>query len=336
MKKILLIMTGGTICSFRDSTGHNAADVGKAAPLLIDVLRESESPMKDVEFEIISPLDTLSENMSVEKWNILLDAIRKVRLSDYSGIIITHGTDTLHMTSPLIAEVMEGSLIPVGLVAAQKPLWDEDSNGGENFIRTVEYIAEINRNPDGYAASERTFVIYRNSDGICKLHKASELERCGNFSEDFYSRNMKNLQKILEENSQADRMIPEETVTDISDRREPKLYHMSALKSTVMMIDPYVGIDYDTFDISRVKHILQLTYHSGTADSEKLPAFIKKCTAAGVDFYLAPVPRDYRYCSTFGLISAGAKPISDITPWAAYAKLLVEDAVDLPQEHTLG
>ena len=85
-----------------------------------------------------------------------------------------------------------------------------------------------------------------------------------------------------------------------------------------------------------MKHILQLTYHSGTADSEKLPAFIKKCTAAGVDFYLAPVPRDYRYCSTFGLISAGAKPISDITPWAAYAKLLVEDAVDLTQGHTLG
>ena len=324
MKRILLIMTGGTICSFQDSTGHNAADVGKAAPLLIDVLRKSESPMKDAEFDIISPLDTLSENMSIDKWNVLLDAMRQVKLSDYAGIVMTHGTDTLHMTAPLIAEVMNGSAIPIGLVSSQKPLWEEGANGGDNFIKTVEYIDALSRNvglPEEY---DRVFVIYRNSDGVSRIHTASELERCGNFSEDFYSRNMKNTEDVLGKLVNSADMNIGSSDTDWG---EPMLYRMAPLKNTVMMIDPYVGIDYDNFDISRVKHILQLTYHSGTADSEKLPEFIRKCTAAGVDFYLAPVPHDYRYCSTFGLINSGAKPIMDITPWAAYAELLVKDAL---------
>ncbi len=326
MKRILLIMTGGTICSFRDSTGHNAADVGKAAPLLIDVLRESDSPMKDAEFDIISPLDTLSENMSIDKWNILLDAIRQVKLSDYAGIVITHGTDTLHMTAPLIAEVMNGTTIPIGLVASQKPLWEEGANGGENFIKTVEYIYALGRCENLQEGYERVFVIYRNSEGSSRCHAASELERCGNFSEDFYSRNMKDTEEIFSKLDAGKSTDMKAEASDDKDWGDPVLYHMAPLKNTVMMIDPYVGIDYDSFDISRVKHILHLTYHSGTADSEKLPDFIRKCAASDVDFYLAPVPHDYRYSSTFGLISAGAKPIMDITPWAAYAKLLAQDA----------
>jgi L-asparaginase/archaeal Glu-tRNAGln amidotransferase subunit D len=108
MKKILLIMTGGTICSFKNSTGYNAADVVKAAPLLIDVLRNSESRARDAEFDVIKPLDTLSENMSVEKWNILLDSLRETDISSYAGIIIAHGTDTLHLTAALIARVLKG------------------------------------------------------------------------------------------------------------------------------------------------------------------------------------------------------------------------------------
>ena len=326
MKRILLIMTGGTICSFRDSTGHNAADVGKAAPLLIDVLRDSDSPMKDAEFDIISPLDTLSENMSIDKWNILLDAIRKVKLSDYAGIVITHGTDTLHMTAPLIAEVMNGTTIPVGLVASQKPLWEEGANGGENFIKTVEYINALSRYDALQEEYERVFVIYRNFDGISWFHKASELERCADFSEDFYSRNMKDTEDILAKLDFDNNADIKAEASDEKDWGDTVLYRMAPLKNIVMMIDPYVGIDYDSFDISRVKHVLHLTYHSGTADSERLPDFIRKCAASDVDFYLAPGPHDYRYSSTFGLISAGAKPIMDITPWAAYAKLLVQDA----------
>ena len=322
MKKILLIMTGGTICSFRDGTGYNAADVGKAAPLLIDVLRESDSTEKNAEFDIISPLDTLSENMSVEKWNTLLDALRKVEWSDYSGVIITHGTDTLHLTAPLVAECMKGSEIPVGIVAAQRPLWDEESNGGDNYIKTVERIAAYNESgpaKEGDSEQGTVFVIYRNSDGISYCHKASELERCSDFSEDFYSRSMRPV----------DTLIYGKETGNLSEWGEPLLMKMAPLRSTVLMIDPYVGIDYENYNISRVKHILHRVYHSGTANSEKLPEFIRKCEAEGVDFYLAPMPKDYRYSSTYQLILAGAKPLTGMTPWEAYIKLLVRDAVNL-------
>ena len=55
MKKLLLILTGGTICSFKDSTGYNSADAGRAAPVLVELLRNSDSRAKEAEFDIIRP-----------------------------------------------------------------------------------------------------------------------------------------------------------------------------------------------------------------------------------------------------------------------------------------
>ena len=345
-------MTGGTICSFKNSTGYNAADVVKAAPLLIDVLRNSESRARDAEFDVIKPLDTLSENMSVEKWNILLDSLRETDISSYAGIIIAHGTDTLHLTAALIARVLKGCQIPVGFAASQKSLEDEAANGRDNFINTVELILMADKQK-GYLPAQigNTFVIYRNSDGISYIHSAAELEKCRDFSDDFTSRGMKKLTDIYDgldvgkqlnindstdmdilsyKNNCADKNGLSDK-SDSGDENKSKgmlLYSMGRLRETVLMITPYVGINYDNYDISRVKHVLHLTYHSGTADAEKLPDFIRKCREEGVDFYLAPVPENYAYSSTKILIDAGAIPVSGKTPGAVYAELLIRDAVD--------
>ena len=76
MKKILFVLTGGTIGSFSDDTGHNAPDAEKAVPILMKGLRESDSPYREQEFEVTCPLITLSENMSVDKWNMLIASLR--------------------------------------------------------------------------------------------------------------------------------------------------------------------------------------------------------------------------------------------------------------------
>ena len=342
MKKILLVMTGGTICSFKDSTGHNEADTVKAAPMLIDILRNSDSPVRDAEFDVIRPLNTLSENMSVEKWNILLDSLRETKLTEYAGIIIAHGTDTIHFTAPLIAEVMKGCGIPIGFAASQRPLWDSEANGGSNFINTVEYIALCNSEGCSEEAvsgdGSGVFFIYRNSDGVSYFHRADELEKCKDFSDDFYSRGMKPIDNMMVScddrdkdafrRSTADRNgVSKEQEESYGGNRQIPLYRIERLLDTVLLIEPYVGINYDNYNIERVKHVLHLTYHSGTADSEKLPGFIRKCIDAGVDFNLVPVPEDYRYSSTYQLIEAGAVPIQGKTPGKAYAELIVKDAI---------
>ncbi len=332
MKKLLLVLTGGTICSFRNDTGYNSADTGRAAPILVNLLRESDSRSKDREFDIIRPLDTLSENMTVDKWNILLDALRKVDYSKYSGILILHGTDTLHLTAPLLGVVMEGCPIPVGLVSSNRILEDENANGRENFIKSVEYIDELSKQEIPMDEAEVwIFTIYGNSDGVTYLHDAKALRRCGDFSEDFFSEGMCPVEDVNKNISEkADSLKSDTDGRIVQNCSNMPLFKMGALHESVLVIDPYVGINYDRYDIGNVKHVLHLTYHSGTADQERLSAFSKKCGEQGVDIYLAPLTEDYRYSSTAALVEAGVKPMPDMTMGEAYARLLVGDALKVP------
>ena len=354
MKKILFVLTGGTIGSFSDDTGHNAPDAEKAVPILMKGLRESDSPYREQEFEVTCPLITLSENMSVDKWNMLIASLRNVDFTSYKGVIIAHGSDTLHLTMPLMAEVLKGCPVPVGFVVSHRSLEDKTANGIANFISVVEYI--------NYCRSG-VFTIYRNMDGILYIHKAEEILRCGDFSDDFYSKGMKVYSREdyvnrvgvetveasgdskveaadvsedskveaedVSENSKveaADVSEDSKVEAEDSEMAEMPIRNMLPLSDSVLVIDPYVGINYDNYDISRVRHVLHLTYHSGTADSEKLPAFIERCAEAGVDVYLAPVSENYKYSTTYKLIQTGAKPMFNMTVGAAYARLLVEDA----------
>ena len=329
MKKILFVLTGGTIGSFSDDTGHNAPDAEKAVPILMKGLRESDSPYREQEFEVTCPLITLSENMSVDKWNMLIASLRNVDFTSYKGVIIAHGSDTLHLTMPLMAEVLKGCPVPVGFVVSHRSLEDKTANGIANFISVVEYI--------NYCRSG-VFTIYRNMDGILYIHKAEEILRCGDFSDDFYSKGMKvysredyvNRVGVETVEASGDSKVEAADVSEDSkveaEDSEMPIRNMLPLSDSVLVIDPYVGINYDNYDISRVRHVLHLTYHSGTADSEKLPAFIERCAEAGVDVYLAPVSENYKYSTTYKLIQTGAKPMFNMTVGAAYARLLVEDA----------
>ena len=52
MKKLLLLLTGGTICSFPDLEGHRSSDAKMAAPLLVETLRNSRSAYKNYEIDV--------------------------------------------------------------------------------------------------------------------------------------------------------------------------------------------------------------------------------------------------------------------------------------------
>ena len=59
MEKILLVLTGGTICSFADIGGVKNSDCKRAFPLLIENLKNTGYDCSEFEFDIISPFDIL-------------------------------------------------------------------------------------------------------------------------------------------------------------------------------------------------------------------------------------------------------------------------------------
>ena len=78
MKKILVIHTGGTIGSTAEGARRDVC-LNKAKKTLFENFSSSASPhapLADILFEDVPPsFETLSENMTVDKWNRLLSHI---------------------------------------------------------------------------------------------------------------------------------------------------------------------------------------------------------------------------------------------------------------------
>ncbi|MDE5964809.1 MAG: asparaginase domain-containing protein [Eubacterium sp.] len=86
----------------------------------------------------------------------------------------------------------------------------------------------------------------------------------------------------------------------------------------ILVIFPYVGIDYNSFDLSNVDIVLHSMYHSATAPAE-VNDFIRRCTARRIKFYFVTEnsSADYESARNFENI------IFNSTIEGAYARLLL-------------
>lgn len=314
--KILIMMTGGTISTTENESGHLTANGKNTVSLLAkELYRRGYS---DVEFDYTHPLDILSENMTIPRLRLLLDAFSEAMLDEYSSVIVAHGTDTLAYTSSLLSLVLAGAWDkPVFLVSSDYPLTDERANGHDNFRAAVELTLS------GFGAG--VYVPYRNSDGITYLHHGAHLRNCDNFTSDFFSSDMRPYNEA----------VPYEIQSEY-----PILAMLQRLENAVLKIEPYVGIDYSVYDIpKKIRAVLHGSYHSATACAERTSKnepyskrsalyLVDRCKRAGVDVFLSPLPesmreRSGRYSTTADLISHGMQPIYCLTDEAAYMKLIL-------------
>ncbi len=324
--KILLLLTGGTICSFGDEQGNRRdVDIQKAKTLLLQYFEESDSPCAHEEFEVVTVLNTLSENMTIPKWNELLGFLKKQELSQYRGIVIAHGTDTLAYTSSLLALALSKAEVPVFLVSSQLPLNQEGANGNENFRRSVELICA--------GIHPGVYVVYRNEDGSCYLHHGGHLVSSGDYSNDFYSRDA----VCLTEELNYDEICRQRNGNGID------LSRIGELKSDVLHIEPYVGLDYQRISLDKdVRAVVHGLYHSATAciggakeeqDSPySLLPFLARCREAKIPVIVTPCPEEAAYASAVWMLEAGAIPVYGMTKEMVYVKTLLAGALGYPNE----
>ena len=327
MKKILLMLTGGTICSFVDDDGFKDTDYKKAAPILLDAFKKNNAGELDIEFEVMSPLSILSENMTFNQWNVLLKAIGEIKWSDYEGVIISHGTDTLAYTASLLSMVLAGCQIPVFIVSSNFSLADERANGNDNFRAAVGLIS------DGIVPD--VYVTYKNDDGIIYLHRGAEITQCQNYTWNFYSKNM------VEYSHFNKRGEPRGS-------REMLIHKIGPLRNNVLMIEPYVGTDYSVYNLEGKKAVLHGLFHSSTAcvgageeedknRNSSILYLIDKCKERGVGFYIAPFEKELlagetMYSSTAALLKSGAIPIVGMSKEVCYAKIVIACALFADQD----
>lgn len=330
MKKILLLLVGGTICTALNEEGHLAVSDRAAARLKAD-FEQSDSPFaRCVQIDETENLHILSETMTVAKWELVRRTLaHHTAHTAYDGVIVAHGTDTLAFSAALFAQLLSDTAIPVFFVSACRPLSAADTNGGANFRAAVECICR--------AIPPNVYVPYRNpSDGRMLLHLGSRIRQCAPYTDDFYSAGALDITAMNEENY---RTYFETLAARYPAAARRPLAATGVLRDCVLMIEPYVGMRYDAYDYGRFAAVLHGAYHAGTAaaesgtdyGAESILYMMDRCADCEppVDTYMSPAVSRRGTYETVAVIEHHAprgrtmRFLHGCTRETTYAKLLI-------------
>ncbi len=302
MKKLLIIMTGGTI----GSTDNNGIISVSQNTSVITERFKRQNPDFDVEFVTESPYTILSENLTVSCWECLINSVLSRDLSPFEGIIITHGSDTLSYTSAMMGLCLHGLSVPVVITAADYVPDDPRSNADVNFKAAVQLALKM---------ESGVYTVYKNKNSpkpqlfiptrICEADRIADIFTSAdkNISANGNLVYLSMLRKVKKENIPAD------------------------IKFTkrVVIVHPYPSINYGSISLDdNTGAVLHVTYHSGTV-SEEASALLDKCRKRNIPFFLCSLKSSSKSLYETGnrLIELGAIPLYDINTESAYAKLLL-------------
>ncbi|MFH8080473.1 MAG: Glu-tRNA(Gln) amidotransferase subunit GatD [Candidatus Aenigmatarchaeota archaeon] len=134
---ILILHTGGTIASKVDyRTG--AVEASFEPEELVEIFSGIDE-IANIKSKLIRKM--FSEDMRFEHHQLIAREIAK-ECEKFDGIIVTHGTDTLHYTSASLSFMLENLPIPVILVGSQRSSDRPSADSVMNVICAAKFIAK--------------------------------------------------------------------------------------------------------------------------------------------------------------------------------------------------
>ncbi|MES2959215.1 MAG: asparaginase [Pseudomonadota bacterium] len=133
--RIVILGTGGTIAgtaaSATDAVGYTAAQIG-VGQLVAAV---PELAAVSIECEQVAQLD--SKDMDHATWqHLTLRCAHHLARDEVSGVVVTHGTDTLEETAYFLHRVLAPDK-PLVLTAAMRPATSLQADGPQNLLDAV-------------------------------------------------------------------------------------------------------------------------------------------------------------------------------------------------------
>ncbi|WKY48380.1 asparaginase domain-containing protein [Eubacteriaceae bacterium ES3] len=316
-EKILLVLTGGTIGS---AVSEHCIDVSEnRGDDLISLFKEKSNLA--VDFEVLRPFQILSENADPSHWLMLIKLLRDTNLTEYAGILIAHGSDTLPYTAAAISYGLDTPKIPIVLVAANYAIGEPGSNALTNFSSSVSFV--INLKLPG------VFTLYENSDQKINVHLGTRLQEADWIHDDFqsfggalgvYNHNGLCCQPLKTNPSMPELYNPETQLVPL----------VESIKNQIFALRAYPGLDYSCIDLKAkpFRAVLHSLYHCGSGNVTgtnglSLVEFIRNNPQ--LDHYMISY-KDVRgnlYVSSRTLIDAGAIPLENISFEASLAKLFL-------------
>lgn len=316
MKKILVILTGGTIGSV---ILGNDVDVNDTSPYRL-INRYQQVYGGEDEFEVRQPLTVLSENMQPGLWNVLCQAMCGIDYSAYLGVIVAHGSDTLAYSSSLLGMFLGNVPVPVVLTASNYPLEDQRSNGLVNFRGAVELIQS------GIVGG--VYTVYRSNSGKMPVYLATRLLEADAYCDQFDSFGKVPFGEIKKSRFLPcrDRLNPE--MEELAEAKGLRVQGCPDFQKDILMIQAYPGLNYKHITLEgKPAAVLHYLYHSATActigEQYSFLRFLERCQREEIPVYTASYKEDEErfYVTARKVMEMGAVPMGSISKEAAYMKL---------------
>ena len=231
-QNISIISTGGTVASIIDyKTGavHPAFTAD-------DLLRANPELMEQANINGKAILNILSENMKPEYWiKTALNIVDEVN-NGVDGVIVAHGTDTMHYTSAALS-FMLNTPVPIILTGAQR---SSDRPSSDAFLNLMASVTAAKSD-----IAEVLVCMHSNmNDDYTYLHRGTKVRKMHTSRRDtFRSVNTKPLAKIENGNLE----ILDETM-DYSRRSQNEIKIYDTLEEDVALIKSYPGISGNIID----------------------------------------------------------------------------------------
>jgi glutamyl-tRNA(Gln) amidotransferase subunit D len=187
---VTILSTGGTIASRVDyRTGAvrpaiTANDLYGIVPELSDIAI--------IETDVL--LSVFSEDLTSKHWTVIAKAVANKISKNKSGVVLTHGTDTIGYTSAALSFALQNLPFPVVLVGAQRSEDRPSSDAALNLIGATFAAAKA-------PFAEVTVAMHDSiSDKGVTLHRGTQVRKCHTSRRDaFKSINDKPIAKVLNE-----------------------------------------------------------------------------------------------------------------------------------------
>lgn len=313
LPKVKLIGTGGTIASRLDyRTGavipaFSPGELYGAVPELAEICNLTTEKVFAV----------FSENMAPDNYKKLAIAIGKEIENGVEGIVIGHGTDTLHHTAAALTYMVQNSPVPIVLVGSQRSSDRPSSDAALNLMHACTAAGH------GDIAEVMVCMFGPTSDEYGFLHRGTRVRK-------MHSSYRSTFRTIGD--------IPLATVTrkGVSPlkkeynhrRKDKKVTILPYFEEKVAIIYYYPNMQPDIIDSlveNGYKGIVIAGTGLGHVNKPLYPA-IERANAAGVHMYMT-VQTLWGYVHMFvydtgrDLMAKGIIPAANMLPEAAYIKL---------------
>jgi glutamyl-tRNA(Gln) amidotransferase subunit D len=313
LPKVKLIGTGGTIASRLDyRTGavipaFSPGELYGAVPELADICNLTTEKVFAV----------FSENMGPEQYKKLAVAIGNEIENGVEGIVIGHGTDTLHYTAAALTFMVQNSPIPIVLVGSQRSSDRPSSDAALNLMHACTAaghgdIAEVMVCMFGPTSDEYGFL--HRGTRVRKMHSSyrSTFRTIGDTPLATITRKGVTPIKPVYNHRRKDKNV---TILPYFEEKVGMIYYYTNMQPD--MIDSMVDNGY--------KGIIIIGTGLGHVNKPLYPA-IERATKKGVAIYMT-VQTLWGYVHMFvydtgrDLMAKGVIPAENMLPEVAYIKL---------------